>query len=74
MADISTRGFAIIALSILTLVYPVGWFFALMTVLIFSAVGWTILGIADELGGLNSEIRELRREIKALERKVDGMG
>ncbi|AEK73925.1 hypothetical protein GQS_10160 [Thermococcus sp. 4557] len=73
MADISTRGFVIIVLSILALVYPMGWFFTLMVVLILAAVGWTFLGIADELAGLNSEIQELRREIKALERKVEGM-
>ena len=71
MADISTRGFVIIVLSILALVYPMGWFFALMVVLILAAVGWTFLGVANELGRLNSEIGELRREIKALERKLD---
>ena len=71
MADLSARGFAVIVLSILALVYPVGWFFALMMVLLFVVVGWTVLGIADELGELNSEVRELRREIKALRRRVE---
>ncbi|WP_157723236.1 hypothetical protein [Thermococcus barossii] len=71
MADLSARGFAVIVLSILALVYPVGWFFALMMVLLFVVVGWTMLGIVDELGELNSEVWELRREIKALRRRVE---
>ncbi|MCD6372111.1 MAG: hypothetical protein J7L37_00950 [Thermococcus sp.] len=71
MADVSTRGFAIIVLSILLLISPGGWPFVLMVILALAAVGWTFRGVAEELGRLSSEIGELRREIRALERKLE---
>ena len=70
MADVSTKGFAIIVLSILTLVHPVGWLFALVTALLFAVVGWTVIGIANEIDGLRSEIWKLRHDVKTLRKEL----
>jgi len=51
------------------LLYPVTWFSTLLTVLLFGAVGWTIIGIAGEIEELNLEIQELRRDIKSTKKK-----
>ena len=69
MADLSTKGFIIALLPVLILLYPVPWFSTLLTVLLFGAVGWTIIGIAREIEELNLEIQELRREIKSAKKK-----
>ena len=69
MTDLSTKGFIIALLPALILLYPVTWFSTLLTVLLFGAVGWTIIGIAGEIERLNLEIQELRREIKSAKKK-----
>ena len=71
MVDVSTKGFVIIVLSILILVSPVGWFFVLMTAIVFAMVGWTIIGIANEIDALKSEIWMLRNEIKTLRKELE---
>ena len=70
MVDVSTKGFMIIVFSILIVVYPGGWFFVFMTALLFAAVGWTVIGIANEIDGLRSEMWKLRHEIKALRKEL----
>ncbi|NJE10758.1 hypothetical protein [Thermococcus sp. MAR1] len=71
MVDVSTRGFGVIVLSILLLMYPVRWFFVIMVVLLFALVGWTFIGVANEIGTLRSEISTLNREIKRLKKELE---
>ncbi|NJD99772.1 hypothetical protein E3E26_08260 [Thermococcus sp. LS1] len=74
MASISTVGFAIIVVSILIMVYPMGWFPVLMMVLLFATVGWVIMEIGSQIEGLNSQVKSIRREVEALRRKIEGDG
>ncbi|WP_258083966.1 hypothetical protein [Thermococcus thermotolerans] len=47
-----------------------GWLSALVTALLFALVGWTVIGIANEIDGLRSEIWMLRHEVKALRKEL----
>jgi len=70
MVDVSTKGFMIIVFSILIVVYPGGWFFVFMTALLFAAVGWTVIGIANEIDGRRWEIWKLRHDVKTLRKDL----